>query len=63
MEFIVMYQYHSRQENYFISMEYVCTDSIGEALRKVDDILSEKMDRNGWSDYHITNINIVPELH
>lgn len=59
----VTYQYHNRNELLFIDTDTIFAESIGEALTKVDNVLSRNMEIFGWSDYHITSVNIIPELH
>ena len=61
--YVVTYQFHNAKEEYRICMQPVNAESIGEALDIVDNLLTRAMDKNGWSDYHITNINIVSEMH
>lgn len=59
----VTYQYHNYNEVLFVKTDTIFAESIGEAITKVDDGLSRDMERFGWSDYHITSVNIIPELH
>lgn len=59
----VTYQYHNCNEVLFVKTDTIFAESIGEALTKVDNVLSRNMEIYGWSDYHITSVNIIPELH
>ena len=59
----VVYQYHDKNEVYSVKTVLVGAESIGQALSNVDSVLSEIMERESWSDYHIVGINIITELH
>ena len=61
--YMVTFQMHDHDENFGISNELVRADSIGTALSLIGDWLDKLMEENDWSDYHITNINVIPELH
>lgn len=61
--FMVTYQLHDKDENYGVSNEYVRAESIGQAIRMIDEWLDDLMEKEKWSDYNITNVNVMPELH
>ncbi|MBP5248641.1 MAG: hypothetical protein J6Y20_10110 [Lachnospiraceae bacterium] len=61
----VVYQFHAADESYHVDITSVNADSIGEAVKIFDSYLSDCMDDCGWSDYHITCVELehVEELH
>lgn len=59
----VTYQYHTKDEAFACKTLVIEAESITEAINKVDDSLSRLFEYCHWSDYHITNANIIPELH
>ena len=59
----VSFQMHDEYENFGISYTVVRAESISEALEVADREICDLFEENHWSDYHITGINYVPELH
>lgn len=59
----ITYQYHTKNEGFACKTLVIEAESITEAVNKVGDLLSELFESYNWSDYHITNANIIPELH
>lgn len=62
-DWIITYQMHTKDECFGVSDYFTHADSIGEALEEVDEWLSQMFEEQDWSDYHLTSICIVPELH
>jgi hypothetical protein len=59
----VTYQYHENDEAFYVKTTYFECESIGEALSEASKYLDYLMEKYHWSDYHVTSINYVPELH
>lgn len=59
----VTFEMHDHEENWGISNWVVSANSLGEALDVADREICDLFEENRWSDYHITGINIVPEIH
>lgn len=62
-KWIVTYTWHTHEEEWLIGTKVVEGENISEAMYAVGDELNEKMEQNNWSDYWITGINVIPELH
>lgn len=59
----VTYTWHDKDEKWHQDNKIVNAEDIGQALRLVDNYLSQLMEGNHWSDYWVTNINVLPEMH
>ena len=59
----VAYQHHDCNDAMYTDTTIVVAQTINDAIDEIDNSLSRHMDIFGWHDYHITSVNIVPELH
>ena len=59
----VSFQMHDEYENFGISYLVIRVDSISDALADADAQINAMFEEQHWSDYNITGINYVPELH
>ena len=59
----VVYQYHDVRGGSGGGYIPTKADSIVEAVRNVDGMLSDWMENYGWDDYQITNVNVIHEMH
>lgn len=59
----ITYTWHDKEEHWHTVTEVIEATTISEAIDNIDKFLSEGMELRGWSDYWITNVNILPELH
>ncbi len=62
-EYAVTYQWHDHNEHYHTETTHTFAESLGLALNEVDIYLGQRMEKNDWSDYSITSIAVIPELH
>ena len=61
--YCVTYQYHDKSEKFHVDNTLVVAETIVEAATLVAEVLDARMEDEGWSDYNVTGVNIVPELH
>ena len=61
--YAVTYQWHDFDEIYHTETAHILAESIGLALNEVDIDLGCRLEKNNWSDYSITSIAVIPELH
>ena len=59
----VTYQLHTYDGVYVIEGRKVKAPTIGEAIVETDAVLDMAMCRHNWSDYNITAVTVIPELH
>lgn len=59
----ITYTWHTYDEKWHVETVGIFAENIGEALHKINASLAREMEQSNWSDYYITSINIVPELH
>lgn len=63
MYYAVSYQYHTKNETFNVNSIVWGADNLGKVIDEVDRYLSKLMEDNHWSDYAITAIVLIPELH
>ena len=59
----VTYTWHDAEQVWHVATEVIDAENIGIALHTVDEYLADKMERKGWSDYWVTSISVIPEMH
>ena len=63
LKWAVTYQLHTHCESFYCETAVVSATCIGNAIRVVDDMLARRLESHNWSDYNITAVSIIPELH
>ena len=59
----VTYTYHDMNEVFHVETEVVMENSVFAAAETVDSKLEKLMEKECWSDYLITNVNLIREVH
>ena len=60
---VVTFTYHDRNENFYVETRVVENVDITDATSGVRDEIAELSEKEHWSDWIITNVNLIREVH